>query len=49
MLDCYKYSFFCPRSNLSNETFKDIVQKETAVNFLSENEFKTILPDLKKL
>ena len=49
MLDCYKYSFFCPRSNLSNETFKDIVQKETAVNFLRENEFKTILPDLKKL
>ena len=37
-----------PRSNLSNKTFKNILQKETAVNFLKGNEFKAILPDLKK-
>ena len=37
-----------PSSNLSNKTFKDILQKETAVNFLKGNEFKAILPDLKK-
>ena len=30
----------------SNKTFKDILQKETAVNFLKGNEFKAILPDL---
>ena len=36
-------------SNLSNKTFKDILQKETAVNFLKGNEFKAILPDLKKV
>ena len=28
-----------------NKTFKDILQKETAVNFLKGNEFKAILPD----
>ena len=38
-----------PSSNLSNKTFKDILQKEIAVNFLKGNEFKAILPDLKKL
>ena len=38
-----------PSSNLSNKTFKDILQKETAVNFLKGNEFKVILPDVKKL
>ena len=38
-----------PSSNLSNKTFKDILQKETAVNFLKGNEFKAILPDLKKV
>ena len=38
-----------PSSNLSNKTLKDIVQKETAVNFLNGNEFKAILPDLKKV
>ena len=27
----------------------DILQKETAVNFLNGNEFKAILPDLKKV
>ena len=27
--------------------FKDILQKETAVNFLKGKEFKAILPDLK--
>ena len=32
-------------SNLSNKTFKDILQKETAVNFPKGN---AILPDLKK-
>ena len=36
-----------PSSNLSNKTFKDILQKETAVNFLKGNEFKEILRDLK--
>ena len=37
-------------SNLSNKTFKDILQKETAViNFLKGNEFKAILRDLKKV
>ena len=36
-----------PSSNLSNKTFKDILQKETAINFLTGNEFKVILPDLK--
>ena len=35
-------------SNLSNKTFKDILQKETAANSLKRNEFKAILPDLKK-
>ena len=34
-----------PSSNLSNKTFKDILQKETAVNFPKGN---AILPDLKK-
>ena len=34
-----------PSSNLSNKTFKDIFQKETALNFLKVNEFKAILPD----
>ena len=38
-----------PSSNLSNETSKDIFQKETAVNFLKGNEFKAILPALKKV
>ena len=38
-----------PSSNLSNKTFKDILQKETAVNFLKGNKFKAILLDLKKL
>ena len=38
-----------PSSNLRNKTFKDILQKETAVNFLKGNEFKAILPDLKKV
>ena len=38
-----------PSSNLSNKTLKDILQKETAVNFLKGNKFKTILPDLKKV
>ena len=38
-----------PSSNLSNKTFKDILQKETAVNFLKRKEFKAILPDLKKV
>ena len=38
-----------PSSNLSNKTFKDILQKETAVNFLKGNEFKAILLDLKKV
>ena len=38
-----------PSSNLSNKTFKDILQRETAVNFLKGDEFKAILPDLKKL
>ena len=38
-----------PSSNLSNKTFKDNLQEETAVNFLKENEFKAILPDLKKV
>ena len=38
-----------PSSNLSNKTFKDILQKETAVNFLKGNEFKAILPALKKV
>ena len=33
----------------SNKTFKDILQKETAVNFLKANEFKAILPPLKKV
>ena len=37
-----------PSSNLCNKTFKDILQKETAVNFLKGNEFKAILLDLKK-
>ena len=37
-----------PSSNLSNETFKDILQKETAVNFLKGNEFKAISQDLRK-
>ena len=32
-----------PSSNLSNKTFKDILQKETAVNFLKGNEFKAVL------
>ena len=35
-------------SNLRNKTFKDVLQKETAVNFLKGNEFKAILPNLKK-
>ena len=35
-------------SNLSNKTLKDIVQKETAVNFLKGNEFKAILPGFKE-
>ena len=34
-----------PSSNLSNKTFKDIFQKETALNFLKVNEFKAILPE----
>ena len=38
-----------PSSNLSNKTFKDILQKETGVNFLKRNEFKAMLPDLKKV
>ena len=38
-----------PNSNLSDKTFKGILQKETAVNFLKGNEFKAILPDLKKV
>ena len=38
-----------PSSNLSNKTFKDILQKETAVNFLKGNDLKAILPDLKKV
>ena len=38
-----------PSSNLSNKTFKDILQKETAVNFLKANEFKAILAALKKV
>ena len=38
-----------PNSNLSDKTFKDILQKETAVNFLKQNEFNAILPDLKKV
>ena len=38
-----------PSRTLSNITFKDILQKETAVNFLKRNEFKAILPDLKKV
>ena len=38
-----------PSSNLSNKTFKDNLQEETAVNFLKGNEFKAILPDLKKV
>ena len=29
--------------------FKDILQKETAVNFLKGIEFKAILPDLKEV
>ena len=29
-----------PSSNLSNKTFKDILQKEIAVNFLKGKEFK---------
>ena len=37
-----------PSGNLSNKTFKDILRKETAVNSLKGNEFKAILPDLKK-
>ena len=36
-------------SDLSNQTFKDILQKEAAVNFLKGNEFKAILLDLKKV
>ena len=31
-----------PSSNLSDKTFKDILQKETAVNFLKGNKFKAI-------
>ena len=38
-----------PSSNLSNKIFKDILQKETAVNFLTGNEFKAILQHLKKV
>ena len=38
-----------PSSNLSNKTFKDILLKETAVNFLKGNEFKAILAALKKV
>ena len=38
-----------PSSNLSNKTLKDILLKETAINFLRGNEFKAILPDLKKV
>ena len=34
--------------NLNNKTFKDILQKETAVNFLKGNEFKAILPGFKE-
>ena len=34
---------------LQTKTFKDILRKETAVNFLKEKEFKAILPDLKKM
>ena len=37
-----------PSSNLSDKTFKDFLQKETAVNFLKGNEFKAILPALKE-
>ena len=33
-----------PSSNLSNKTFKDILQREAALNFLKGNEFKAILP-----
>ena len=38
-----------PSSNLSNITFKDILQKETAVNFFKGIKFKAILLDLKKV
>ena len=38
-----------PSNNPSNKTFKDNLQEETAVNFLKGNEFKAILPDLKKV
>ena len=38
-----------PSSNPSNKTFKDNLREETAVNFLKGNEFKAILPDLKKV
>ena len=40
---------FQPNGNrLLSTTFKDILQKETAVNFLNWKEFKAILPDFKK-
>ena len=42
-------TIYSESSNLSNKTFKDILQKETAVNFLKGNEFKAILPDIKKV
>ena len=32
-----------PSSNLSNKTFKDILQREAAVNFLKGNEFKAVV------
>ena len=37
-----------PCSNLNTKTFKDILQKETTVNFLKGNEFKAILPGFKE-
>ena len=36
-------------NRLLTKTFKDILQKETAVNFLKGKNFKAILPDLKKV
>ena len=38
-----------PSSNPSGKTFKDILQKQAAVNFFKGNELKAILPDLKKV
>ena len=41
-------SNYAPSGNrLLTTTLKDILQKETAVNFLKGKEFKAILPDLK--